>query len=68
VGGFGGRADQLNHNAFYAGDPGYSEHDIARYRAVTPERVAAAVRRWLQQPCVTLSVVPRGARDLAVNP
>jgi zinc protease len=67
VGGFGGRADQLNHNVFYAGDPGYADHDIARYRAVTPEGVAAAVREHLLRPCVTLSVVPRGDAHLAVS-
>jgi zinc protease len=67
VGGFGGRADQLNHNVFYAGDAGYADHDIARYRAVTTESVAAAVTRHLLQPVLTLSVVPRGASKLAVQ-
>ncbi|MEO5510181.1 MAG: pitrilysin family protein [Longimicrobiales bacterium] len=66
VGGFGGRADQLNHNVFYAGDAGYADHDMARYKAVTTERVGAAVHKYLLQPCVTLSVVPRGEAQLAV--
>ncbi len=66
VGGFGGRADQLNHNVFYAGDAGYADHDIARYRAVTTASVAMAARAHLMQPCVTLSVVPRGESHLAV--
>jgi zinc protease len=62
VGGFGGRADQLNHNLFYAGDPGYADHDIARYRAVTTDSCGAAVRAYLLQPAVTLRVIPRGAK------
>jgi zinc protease len=66
VGGFGGRADQLNHNVFYAGDAGYADHDMARYKAVTTDRVRDAVHRYLLQPCVTLSVVPRGETQLAV--
>ena len=62
VGGFGGRADQLNHYLFHTGDAGYAERDIARYRAVTSESVQAAVRRHLLTPCVTLTIVPRGSR------
>jgi zinc protease len=68
IGGFGGRADQLNHNVFYAGDAGYADHDIARYRAVTTESCAEAVRRYMLAPSVVLSVVPRGQSKLAVTP
>ncbi len=59
VGGFGGKADQLN--AYYkaAGAPDYFAKDLARYRAVTAEDVRAAVERYLPTDRrVELSVVP----------
>jgi zinc protease len=44
VGGFGGRADQLNLYHFHTGTPDYVEQDLARYRALTPADVATRVR------------------------
>lgn len=67
LGGFDGRADRLNRYLFHTGDPGYIRRDLARYRRVTPDLVAEEVRRWLvERHGVTLSVVPRGRRELAV--
>ncbi len=67
IGGFGGKSDQLNAYNVYRGDPGYFEADRKRYRDVTAGGVAAAARRWLlEPPLVTLSVVPRGRRELAL--
>ena len=67
VGGFGGKSDQLNAYNTYVGNPGYFDHDRERYVAVTSKGVAAAVTRWLiKAPSVSLSVVPRGRRDLAL--
>ena len=64
VGGFGGRADRLNHYAFVVGDPGYAERDLQRYRALTPAAVAEAAQRYLiAAPAVFLSVVPKGATE-----
>jgi zinc protease len=66
VGGFGGKSDQLNFYNTYRGDPGYFAADRARYESATPLSTAAAVDRWLVDvPRVTLSVVPRGRRELA---
>ncbi|HEX6939731.1 MAG TPA: pitrilysin family protein [Longimicrobiales bacterium] len=63
-----GRADRLNLYAYYAGDPGYAEADLARFRRLEPRDVAAAVRRYLLDAApVVLSVVPRGRRDLAAG-
>jgi zinc protease len=59
VGGFGGKADQLN--AYYkaAGEPDYFARDLARYRAVTAADVRAAVEQYLPKDRrVELSVVP----------
>jgi zinc protease len=67
IGGFGGKSDQLNAYNTFAGDPGYFERDRQRYINVTSRGVAAAVDRWLvKAPSVSLSVVPRGRRELAL--
>jgi len=47
VGGFGGKADLLNSYETFLGDPGYLPHDLARYRAVTPEAVKAFANKYL---------------------
>jgi zinc protease len=47
IGGFGGKADQLNHYQTELGDPGYLSKDIARYRAVTAEEVQAFANKYL---------------------
>ena len=67
VGGFGGKGDQLNAYNTFLGDPGYFDRDRQRYVNATAAGVAAAARRWLQDaPLVSLSVVPRGRRALAL--
>ena len=67
IGGFGGKGDQLNAYNVFCGDPGYFVADRQRYRDVTGGGVAAAARRFLvEPPLVTLSVVPRGRRELAL--
>jgi zinc protease len=47
IGGFGGKADQLNLYEMWKGDPGYLGQDLARYRAVTPEAVQAFAQKIL---------------------
>jgi zinc protease len=67
VGGFGGKGDQLNAYNVFAGNPGYFDADRQRYFDVTSAGAAASVTRWLiNAPSVSLSVVPRGRRDLAL--
>ena len=59
VGGFGGKADQLNGYFVQAGNPDYFNEDLARYRALLPNDIQAAVRRWLlPDRRLELSVVP----------
>lgn len=67
VGGFGGRADQLNLYLFHRGEPDWLAQDLARYEALTPDAVSAAVRAHLLAPAVVLSVVPRGHSELAAG-
>jgi zinc protease len=67
VGGFGGKSDQLNAYNVFNRNPGFFDDDLARYRAVTPASMAAAMRQWLVgQPRVALSLVPRGQQSLAL--
>ncbi|HYG68108.1 MAG TPA: pitrilysin family protein, partial [Anaeromyxobacteraceae bacterium] len=62
VGGFGGRAATLANYYLRAGDPGYFDEDLARYRAVTATDVSEAASRWVaHRNRVVLTVVPRGA-------
>ena len=42
-------ADLLNHYNQMAGDPGFIDKDLARYQAVTPASVSAAVARQLRK-------------------
>ena len=68
VGGFGGKSDQLNAYNVFLGDPSFFDRDLARYRAADAAGLTDAARGWLKQETrVTLSVVPRGRLDLALE-
>jgi zinc protease len=79
VGGFGGKADQLNFYNYFVGTPDYFQKDLDRYRKVTPAVVQRAVRTYLTSGGggrggrgggggrVVLSVVPQGKPELAVK-
>ena len=74
VGGFGGKSDQLNAYNVFMGDPSYFEHDLRRYYDVTPRSLQTVISQYLGTGApanavhhVTLSVVPRGQRELAVR-
>ena len=59
VGGFGGKADQLNGYLVQVGNPDYFNEDLARYRALRVNDIQAAVRRWLPlDRRLELTVVP----------
>jgi zinc protease len=47
VGGFGGKADQINAYFTETGDPDWFNEDLARYRALAPSDVRAAAARFL---------------------
>ena len=66
VGGFGGKADRLNHYFFYANDPDYLPKDLERYNRLTVEAVREQLRATTAKHSVTLSVVPRDKKQLAV--
>jgi zinc protease len=58
VGGFGGKADRLNHYYFYTGTADFIAQDLARYRLLTTDRVRAALGRMLAARVVVVTVVP----------
>jgi zinc protease len=47
IGGFSGKAEQLQSYNHYLGDPDWLASDLARYRQVTPETLMAAVKTHL---------------------
>jgi zinc protease len=67
VGGFSGRADQLNTYLYHLGEPDSAEYDMQRYHSLRPQNVSVAIAEWLLPHGVVLSVVPRGRADLAVD-
>jgi len=68
LGGFGGKADQLNAYNVYRGTPDFFEDDFDRYRRATGADLQSAVSTWLDpEQVVALSVVPTGRADLAVH-
>ena len=63
VGGFGGKADQLNAYYTATGSPDYFNQDLARYRSMTPADVRDAAARYLPRDRrVELTVLPEGAK------
>ena len=47
VGGFGGKADQLNAYKFAGGGPDYFAEDLARYTSLSPADIQSAAAQWL---------------------
>jgi zinc protease len=59
VGGFSGKADQLNAYYTRTGMPDFFEEDLARYRALSADDIRSAVAHYLPRDRrVELSVVP----------
>ena len=59
VGGFGGKADQLNAYYTRTGMPDYFAEDLARYRSLSAADVQSAVAHYLPADRrVELTVVP----------
>ena len=60
LGGFGGRADQLNAYNVYQGEPDGFDADLARYLNATQESVRAAFGEWIDPDRATeLRVIPQ---------
>ena len=64
VGGFGGKADQLNAYYTETGDPDWFNEDLARYRALSPSDIRAAAEAFLPRDRrVELTVVPESKQS-----
>jgi zinc protease len=65
LGGFGGKADQLNaYNTYRRAPDGFAD-DLARYVSATGPSIRDAVARWLNpEHAVALAVVPAGAEGM----
>jgi zinc protease len=67
LGGFGGKADQLNAYNTYRGNPDFFAADLQRYLEATADGLRDAAGRWVDPAAVTaLSIVPAGRLDLAL--
>ena len=67
LGGFGGKADQLNAYNIYTGSPAYFAQDLDRYLRVTTADVRRVAAQYLKaEQAVQLSVVPQGQRQWAL--
>jgi zinc protease len=63
VGGFGGKANQMNAYYFAGAGPDFFAEDLARYTSLSPADVQAAILRWLPRDRrVELIVEPEGQR------
>lgn len=62
VGDGGGKAAVLGQGLLYSNDPAHYKKELAEIASTTPERVRAALGKWLSRPVFALSVVP-GARE-----
>jgi predicted Zn-dependent peptidase len=61
VGGFRGKANQLNAYYVAGGSPDFFAEDLARYTSLSPSDVRAAVLQWLPSDRrVELVVQPEG--------
>ena len=67
IGGFGGRADQLNYYNIFTGDPGAINSDVERYMAVTAADVAGAAGVAQQASRVRLLVLPEESLSPAAS-
>ena len=68
VGGFNGRANQLNYYRYFVGKPDYLEQDFERTVRLAPADVQRVARQYLADAHrVVLSVVPQGQTKLAAT-
>jgi len=66
LGGFGGKADQLNAYNVYLGRPDYFGDDLQRYLSVTRHDLASAAASLVPAAATAVSVIPAGSVELAL--
>lgn len=68
VGGFGGRADQLNYYNVMTGDPANLSRDFQRFLRVRPEDIQRVAQQYLTAACVVLEVQPGPTTAIEPDP
>ena len=58
VGDFGGKGMTLAEGQLYLGNPANYKESLARIAALTPDKVRAAVAKWLARPVLAVNTVP----------
>ncbi|MDP3905795.1 pitrilysin family protein [Novosphingobium sp.] len=58
VGDFGGKGMTLAEGQLYLGNPANYKESLARIAALTPDKVRAAVAKWLAHPALAVNTVP----------
>ena len=58
LGGFGGKADQLNYYNVLAGDPGFVNTDLERFAGVSRDDIMRVANSVLGGNCVRVAIVP----------
>lgn len=58
VGDFGGKGMTLAEGQLYLGNPANYKESLARIAALTPDKVRAAVAKWLSRPVLAVNTVP----------
>lgn len=64
-----GKVSQLAFYETFAGNPNYTQEDIARYESVTKEDVIRVYNEYIKgKPAVVMSIVPNGQLDTIAAP
>ena len=70
IGGFGGRADQLNHYNIFTNDPNTINTDLQRYTSVTPQDIQKATKSTIGNNRVVMKVLPKpnlATKDISID-
>ena len=70
IGGFGGRADQLNHYNIFTNDPNTINTDLQRYTSVTPQDIQKATKSTIGNNRVVMKVLPKpnlASKDISID-
>ena len=70
IGGFGGKADQLNHYNIFTNDPNTINTDLQRYTSVEPKAVQKVTEHTLGNNRVVMQVLPKpnlGSKSISID-
>ncbi len=62
-----GKANTLANYYCQTGDPANINKQLELFKGITPQEVLTVARKYLTQPSMTLSIVPQGKTELAVQ-